>query len=407
MARPEEAEEDIAADVLPVQVTEPATPLALDDLFPWHKPRKQLVRKDLWLRLTRALLQRLKNQGFVTAVPQNAARGSAEESRAEIRCLTLPGIDYLDARILGEECNTQGCRLSVLGLLSGGENSRHVARARVRQEGLVQAGYITDRSNTLARPLEEACAGGAIRELRQRAPFHIVNIDACGSVAPPSAEHARRLVEAIHGIVELQLARCTHRWLLFLTVEGRANEVHSETMDAFCASIVENAEKSSQFAEAASDTLQPGTADIKAAIAHAKAAGQRAFLALFAMGMGKWLLHFAEQKQWSVRMDRAFCHSTNVPGEPAPTMCALAFEFIPPTPGLIDNSGASRRAPSEAGAHPENPSVIVAASVKAMSNADELMNADATLKDGLREETRNLLKEAGYSEAALAKLAEF
>src|SRR5690349_13459051 len=115
MALPEDAEEDIAADVLPVQVTEPAIPLALDELFPWHKPRKQLVRKDLWLRLTRALLQRLKNQGIVTAVPDNATRGSAAEYLGEVRCLTLPGIDYLDARILGEECNAQGCRLSVLG----------------------------------------------------------------------------------------------------------------------------------------------------------------------------------------------------------------------------------------------------------------------------------------------------
>lgn len=402
----DDSEKDIAEDVLPVPVKQPAVPTPLDKLFAWHKPRKQLVRQELWLRMSRSLVQRLKNDGRLSAPPAGAMRGSADESKAEVRCLTLPGIDYLDARVIGEECNKLECKLAILGFLASDEDGPVMARARVRQEGLIQAGYISQRSNTLPKRLEEATAHGAIREIRQMAPFHIVNVDACGSIAGAKADHAQRLVEAIHGIVELQLSRCTHRWIMFLTVEARKDEVHSEIIDAFCKAILENAAVSAEFASAASAILQPDGKAIEAAIAHARSSGQKEFLTLFAMGIGKWLLHFADQKQWSVRMDKAFCHSTTGHDNPQPTMCALAFEFIPPVSALQDRSGASRKEPSAAGTHPDDASLIVATMVKSITDADEHLASNTARREQLLAETRSLLKEAGYGDAVLAKISE-
>jgi hypothetical protein len=52
------------------------------------------------------------------------------------------------------------------------------------ETSLIQAGYIKDTSITLPRDFESICKteSGTLRELRRRAPFHVVNIDACGSI---------------------------------------------------------------------------------------------------------------------------------------------------------------------------------------------------------------------------------
>ena len=54
---PDEPDQQIADDVLPAQVDELAVPVDLDQLFPWHRPRKQLVREEQWLYFSRRLVE--------------------------------------------------------------------------------------------------------------------------------------------------------------------------------------------------------------------------------------------------------------------------------------------------------------------------------------------------------------
>jgi len=397
---------DLVVDALPPEVDQDALPLELNALAPWHRPRKQSVRERQWVSLTRDLISRLKSNGELQERVVTLDNGSRHRELPELRYLTLPGLDYLDARLLGAAAQEQGCRLTLFGFLDDASNTRVLARARVRQEGLVQSGHITTQSNTLPRKFESICYsnGDTLGQLKRTGPYHVVNIDACGSVAPKNSDQATRLVEAIHKLVELQISSNTSRWLMFLTVDVRLEHMDEETFDLLCDAIRRNAVESAEFAAAAAHLFDPGAGqDFEGSLATARAAGPRSALDVFSLGIAKWLLHMVDGRHWSVRMKRSFCYSTTGAEDGPATMCSLAIEFIPPGPGLVDPVGASRQPPALGGPQGDAGLQIVEA-VSQLVDLDALLAADDALTSELNWRTRELLLEAGYQGEALRPL---
>ncbi|WP_157085638.1 PP_RS20740 family protein [Methylobacterium sp. Leaf99] len=396
---------EFAEESLPNEVTLDAVPIKLTELFAWHRPRKQKVRQDQWVGLATGLIDRLKAQNNLVHRDIVMPDGTTARVYPEVRYLTLPGLDYLDVRLIAEMCSGKDCHLTSVGFLSDAVEAPLMARAIVRETGLVQAGYISDKSVTFPRSFESICKsdGSTLAELRRRAPFHVVNIDACGSIAPTRAKHSGRLIDAIYRLVELQLSKANHRWLFFLTVDVRSGDMDMETLDAICNAIRENAAHSNEFSNGACDLLDPETDNIDNAIATAKNKDGRSLLDLFSLGISKWLLHLAEQKQWSVKLKRSHCYSTRPMDNPDPSMCSLAFEFIPPPVGLTDPFGVTRQQPSP-GASPENPSMQILSAACQIDNLDSLMEQDAVLAETLNARTHDLLAEIGYEREALAPL---
>jgi len=396
---------EFAEESLPAPVSTDAVPIRLNSLFPWHRPRKQKIRQDQWVGLAARLIQKLKDQNVLAPQPITLADGTSITRPPEVRYLTLPGLDYLDVRLIGEMCNSSDCSLETVGFLSDAEDAGTMARARVRETSLIQAGYIKDTSITLPRDFESICStdSGTLRELKRRAPFHVVNIDACGSIAPANATHSRRLIDAIHRLVELQLSKATHRWLLFVTVDARDGDLDSATFEKLCDAVRENAKASAEFETGTIAFLHPGATDLESAIAAAKSGDGRPFLNIFSLGFAKWLLHMAGAKQWSVRLKRSHCYSTRSATDPAPSMVSLALEFLPPPVGLADPFGVSRQKPSPGGAT-EDPSMQILASAALIDDLDVLLDADAELSTNLNASTHLLLAEAGYEADALSPL---
>ena len=390
---PEVTDRQLADDVLPAQVDEPAVPVKLDQLLPWHKPRKQLVREQQWIYFARHLIEREKGR------PGLQQEGDVEP---EVRYLTLPGIDYLDVRQLGGACRDLGCRLTSTGFQSGGEGNPHVARAKVREQALVDKGLITGQSHTFPRRLEEIghVEGDAYRELKSRGPFHIVNVDACGSIAAPGAEHENRLIDAIFRILELQLELKTGRWLLFLTAHVEPGSIDEGTLNGLCHAIFENADENEDFRTTALPLLNAGEADIREAVNAASVEAGIAFLRLFGLGLAKWFLHLARSKQWEMKTHHPFCYST-MPGGTTPSMVCLAFEFVPPPPGLHDQFQVAIAEPA-----PNPPlgdmSIRAAEKIREMADADSRIRTNEPLRTRMVENLRNLLEEAGYEPAVLA-----
>jgi len=398
--------DDFIDDALPPDIDEDAVPLELDQLFPWHRPRKQKVRQSQWIALTKGLLTKLQQTGALAASNVSLPDGKVFEAPPEVKYLTLPGLDYLDVRLLGEAANELGCKLTTLGFLDEAMETRALARARVRQEGLVQAGYISNQSNTLPRALESICwnDGDSLGQLKRQGPYHVVNIDACGSIAPVKADHATRLIEAIHKVVEYQISSSRNRWLLFLTVDVRKEDLDAGTFEKLCEAIRQNAAASAEFADAARDLFDPsGQATFDDALQAAKEKGDRSTLDVFMLGVAKWLLHMIEPKLWSVRMKRSYCYSTTGAEDGPATMCSLAFEFHPPSPGLPDPLGVSRGQPAQGGPQ-DDASMQIVAAASSVEDLDRLMEADDALVAELNRVTRALLEEAGYSVNALQVL---
>src|SRR5687767_14563357 len=73
--------------------------LPLRHVKPWHKPRKQWIRRNQWLKEMSDLCELLKFR-----------------ERQTLRYLSLPGEDLLDVRVLRECCVARQLKLKYLGL---------------------------------------------------------------------------------------------------------------------------------------------------------------------------------------------------------------------------------------------------------------------------------------------------
>lgn len=386
----------IIEGVLPVSVEELAVPVKLTSLLPWHRGRKQLVRENQWLRFSRQLIERHKDRpGFF----------QPGESGRDVRYLTLPGIDYLDVRQLADVCRGLGTSLTSTGFQSGSESNPYVARAQVREKSLIDDGYISPQSYTFPRQFQEIVhtTSPAYRDLKSRGPFHIVNIDACGSFAPPTADHEIRLIDALYRIVEIQVELMAGPWLLFLTTDVRPDSIARTTLDKLCDPIFANAEESSEFREEAIRLLDSDKRDVREAAQSAAKKVGTPFLRLVSLGLAKWFLHLARVKAWEMKTHKPYCYSTRRKGDATPSMACLAFEFLPPPPSLEDRFGVAYARPAEH-AGPEDTSVRAIQMVRKMINADARLCADRPLRERMIQNLYELLEEAGYARAALESL---
>jgi hypothetical protein len=92
--------DDLAEDIVGVEAYEAPRP-PQTEFQPWHRPRKQFVRKEQWAVQLEALLD---------------ARGSKPEV---LRYLGLPGIDLLDLRHVHDVvCRPRSIQLAFLGFNS-------------------------------------------------------------------------------------------------------------------------------------------------------------------------------------------------------------------------------------------------------------------------------------------------
>ena len=91
----------------------------------WHKPRKQLVRRDQWLAEVKALIPILRLDGNL------------------LRYLTLPGPDMFDVRLLAEFCNQNGLRLRPLGFNEGLSSQTEINISSNEVSNDIEPGSIT------------------------------------------------------------------------------------------------------------------------------------------------------------------------------------------------------------------------------------------------------------------------
>ncbi|MXN66708.1 hypothetical protein GR183_17475 [Stappia sp. GBMRC 2046] len=395
----DEADQDIAEEVLPEAVADAAVPIELQKLFPWHKPRKQYIRRRQWIEHANRLIGRLiKGHSLVPG----------SNGGDEIRYLTLPGTDYLDVKMLAECCKANGCSLTSTGFLAAGTGNPMKARAEVRQDALIKAGHITDRSYTVWRQLEEVSStkSAAYADLRRRGPFHIVNIDACGSLALPSSSHDNRLVDAIHRIVEMQIHHCTTRWLLYITVDVRKENLNKSTLESLTDAIRENASNSEEFKSQTISMFGVGDYTLEGVLTAASSDDGSKFLQLFSLGFAKWLLHLAESKLWGLKVHNSYYYSTAEADVERPTMPCLVFEFVPPPMGLPDPYRVIRTEPAQGGSD-EDFSMRALDKVGSMRDLDQIIACDDGLRRSLVSETKELLEDVGYTATALSTLEEF
>ncbi|MXW32327.1 MAG: hypothetical protein F4100_02390 [Rhodothermaceae bacterium] len=376
----------LSESVLPVTVDEHAVPVPLDTLRPWHKPRKQYIRERQWKYYTEILIKTL------------AEKNALEAGR--LNYFTLPGVDYFDVEVIGKVAKDKELKLETLGFLSEAEKKPVMARSQVRLDSLVKKGLIGDESFTFPYRIQDIVHKNrqAYREVQKRAPFHIINIDACGSIAPPSKGQSNRIITAVHHLVKLQLNLTRQPWLLFVTTNVQPGNLSCEVRSKLENVIKINAGDSEDFKLGAINCLGDANVDdIEDAISYAK--DPLKFQALFSLGFSKWLLHNAKSANWDVECLQFYGYSTLTDTNQISIPC-LAYEFKPrpiPYPDRVEIVSSP----------PTRPSEMVDYSMQAIDSTREMKNIDLLFRENPRmgikyaEKQKELLENAGYQATAL------
>ena len=372
--------------VLPVEVGEHAVPLQLDELKPWHRPRKQYIRERQWRYYAKRLIGRLNGKPSLKA--------------GKLSYFSLPGIDHFDVEIIGKVAQNAGLKLEALGFLSEAEKEPAKARSQFRAESLIKRGLMEDTSVTIPYRIQDIVQehSQAYREVKTRIPFHIINIDACGSIARPSAQHSDRIITALYRLVELQLNQMRDPWLLFVTTDVRPNTLSCEVRSGLEQEIKLNAKSSEAFKQGAINCLGDGnTNDLEGAMNRAN--DPLKFHSLFSLGFSKWLLHNAKCAKWDVECLQFYGYSTT-PVSDQISMPCLAYEFKP-RPIILTDPVKIVELPETEPVEETDYSMQAIASTQNMKNIDTLFIEKPETGLEYAKKQKDLLISAGYQEKAL------
>ena len=370
MSFQEPDEDDLAAGIFGDVEYRP-TSAAPKTFKPWHKPRKQFVRRKQLLALLRRLYQQRRPD-------------------EPLRYLGLPGTDLIDLRYLHEKlCRDQGRTLRFLGFSTEAQpgSPAHVELSlsldEVRRLPNVdpQSAVIHDDFRRIGD--EASIAWSRARSL---GPFDVVNIDLCDGLAsdPPHIDGA--IYDALAQLVALQ-ATNPEPWLLLVSTRIGRGMFDADAEKLLLALFRENVTKCDGFVEACQQHL-----NLDAATVDPAECSEIELLNLMVVAIGKWLSALV-QAQRASRVNLASTHAYRI--EPEATcedLVSLALRFEP----II---AASPNALAPAAPPPLDECAIARHILKRSAkrrDVDKILIGDPHLMEELVRETKQLLAAARY-----------
>jgi len=398
-------ESDIADGIIQEKLPEHIAP-PRTEFLPWHKVRKQYIRRHQWNELTK---RNVKDSWRADLTKPSSTTGQDRSIMLvtnPLRCLVIPGNHLLDVRSMWAEISPLDCFIRYLGFNEGQGSEEvgtdvHVANNAVTSlEGVVpDSQVVKDRF--------EAIAGNTVayRNLKRYGPYHVVNLDLCGSMFPNTAKSVNTYYNALNRLLEYQFEAQKTLWLLFITTVVEPAVVDKQWMQTLCKPTRENFAAHSDFLEKLK-VLCPGVVpmDDKSGSVNLDGLTDEDLIRLFGVALGKWLLRLgqAASPKWTVAMRRSYRYTTNV--EKGAVMLSLAFEMTPNFAPPVDATGMStlqitaKEFPSELVC-----AVKLAESVANIADVDGKLSEDAAMKAALLEEAADLLESAGFDRGAYIK----
>jgi hypothetical protein len=349
---------------------------------PWHRPRKQWIRRYQWHDASAAILRE-------THFPADARI---------FRYLSMPGEDLLDIRMLREACEEQGVELRFTGLNSVKPGTPddirlNIAESEVRGLARIHPGsqILRERFEAIADP--NSLAYGAIRN---SGPFNAINIDLCDHIAlRPQGGGRHTIIDSLAEIIRGQLTYASHPWLLFVTTRVAPDRVEARNLSAFIQAISDNIDRSPDFERGTANLLREEGDALRAALAEPMALTPDRFVSLFCLGFGKWLLAYICQATPARRLSMLRSCVYAVQGG-HPDMLSLAFRCDPVSMPPIDSYQLVR---PQAPAHTNEEVQLAIALVeetRQIFNLDEMLENEPQLLEAVTVESEQLLRSAHY-----------
>lgn len=285
---------------------------------PWHKPRKQWIRKLQWGKLVCDLITELQFDG------------------RPFRYLTLPGRYFLDVRHLHSICAERNIQLRFVGFDT---DRRHEPEASISADEVWRLSHIHKESDILGDAVETLSQSKSIafERIAKFGDFDAVNLDLCDSVASREAGANDSALAAILRVIALQSSRRAAPWLLFLTTRADRLAVKPSVMKKLLEVLAKNMQRNAKFKTEA--TRHAVICETKLA---SEANGEAAmddleFMGAFGIGFSKWLLNMS-LTAWKVHQQIGACYRV-FPESASPDMLSLAFRFERQPTAISDTTG--------------------------------------------------------------------
>jgi hypothetical protein len=400
--------DDIIQDDLPVHTVPPR-----DKFLPWHRVKKEFIRRNQWNELTARMIKRYWKQQLRQEEgewPIDDAADAADTPRfppdvvleRTLKCLLIPGEDLLDIRALWRDVNELNCRIRYLGFNESFGSGQKGTRVHVANNAVLSLPRIWPDSRVLPDRFEaiQSRESLAYRYLKDYGPYHVVNLDLCGSMFPNTARDTGEYYNALLRLLAYQFENQRAEWLLFITTMVEPAVVHADGLQRLCKPTRENFKKHHDFADKLRTFLPARAFQNVEESLNLQALGEDQMVQLFGVALGKWLLALCHkaQPQWTVAMRKSFRYSINI--DKGGVMLSLAFALKPNITPPVDDTGMAkldfpaRKYPDE-----RECAIRLAESVSQIRDVDESLEADPELKTRLRDSQADLLEAAGYDRA--------
>ena len=341
---------------------------------PWHKPRKQFVRRKQWSALLRRLYE---NRG----------------GRDPLRYLGLPGTDLIDLRYLHEQlCRENDRPLCFLGFNTEAQRGSpaHI-ELNISLDEVRRLSNVDEQSAVL--PDDFRLVGNensiAWSHTRQLGPFDVVNIDLCDGLASDPPQNDGSIYTALAQLMALQ-ARNSNPWLLLITTRIGRGMFDGDAEQRLISHFRENVANCEGFAEACEQLLESNVESIDPATC-----SEADLLNLMIVAIGKWLSKLV-QYQAPSRVELASTLGYRVdPIAAQEDLVSLALRFEPVIVASADALSPTAPAPVDECATAK---AILRRSAHRL-DVDNILKQQPDLHEKLIGETERLLADARYDVA--------
>jgi hypothetical protein len=345
------------------------------EFAPWHRPRKQFVRKSQWVACLRDIY---------------ADRDPADR----INYLGLPGTDLLDLRVFHEEiCVPQNRILRFLGFHEGiSPGSPEAVTLDLSLQQVKLRNLVHEASKVLHDDISKIGAGDslAFQEARRRAPYDVINLDFTVGFAKDPPGSLDSMYSALNRIMAMQ--QRLDPWLLLITgLVGR------EVFDSSAAGTLRELFLAALECEGVREACSPyfETPDLDSI--DIDSCPDSDYFYAMAIGFCVWVFRLAQRRGPARVSLRAAFYYQHYPEGPRPDMVSMAIRFKPDVVAPADPSGLAvgeinRLSRCEAFLQYANKFTTAV-------DVDQKLKDDASLRDGLIDESARLLLEVGYGEA--------
>lgn len=269
--------DELVADIFGTLDYDP-TELKRREFKPWHRPRKQFVRREQWAEQVKRLY---------------ADRPTEEP----LRYLGLPGTDLIDLRYLYEQiCRPDGRPLIFLGF-----NSEAQPRSPARREldislyEVRRLPNVEQQSDVIQDDFRRISDETSIAWKRARTlgPFDVVNIDLCNGLASDSPTIHQSIYDALSQVTALQAHSLTP-WLLLITTRIGPNTFDPDAEAAILQRFHDNVCACDGFANECQQHL-----GLDATSIDSSSCSDPEYLKLMIVALSKWLAKLVQASRSS------------------------------------------------------------------------------------------------------------